>query len=1210
MKSPARAAALPGDPWIVTRARALVKLRPLVYLLGLVLGLSSAATGSHALFVATATVLLVPAAAALVARASRARRLRLTADGRIALLFAVGMLVAALNTGTNLLYALFALLAAQLLLSVVASSAVLRALFVRRRAPARVRAREPFSIEVSVRNGKLLGAYSLVVEEARPKWLDPKRAAAAFLPRVAGGETSKAAYEAAFLSRGEYVLEGLAVETRFPFGLVARRVELASAQEVLATPVVHPVRPHVLDARATADAPSRRPVSSAETQAAVRSLRDYRPGDHPRSIHWRASARRGALVVKELERSEPRRSLVILDAWLGARTLPPEERAVLLEDAVTLAASLVASLSARGESPGLATRAPEVAFHPPGRTDLAATAPLTTLAKLAPPDDPSLADLAKAARRAAAEGARVFVVTTRPEALAREALAGLDAHDARFLEVAEPGSLHRWLEVGSAPLSLEPAASSVPAGTLGPAGNLGVEASVAAETDAGRSFGRALWAQALFAGGALALASTNPATFTLASANPASLGLLLGVGAFAGLILGLMGKRISRRAELGLDVVAFLFVPIDIFLLQAEMASAFARALLVLQLAKLLGPRTRRDEGTIIVVALVHVAVAASSTVELDFLPAFLGYVVSAAYALALRELRGAPQAPPPAVARVTFGFRALQGALALATLALATAIFVAMPRIGARLLPMSRAPAERISGFSDTIQLDQSGRIRESQKLAFRASVVARGALPAVPLWRGRVLDTYLEGKAWTISPGNDRLARQLTGDGTASFDGSNDRLVRAAIVDIQLEPMRTRCIFAPGVVHRFEPKSATATAILFRDSLGTLTTQQDHLSEIGYRVTCSPELPMPGYGIRNSARDYNETMVGNCLALPAQVDRPKLADYARRAVAAAGVKRGASRLEIARALEDHLGKTFKYTLESKHEWGTERVSEFLFKTKEGHCEIFASALAVLLRAIDIPARVVNGYKGGEYHSWSDSYTVRERHAHSWVEALSSDGWIALDPTPAVNLEEENESGLLATFEDAREWLEIRWFKDVIAFDPGDQATVGKWIKNLIDPSLENVDSWRQAGHEALEHGGKRDLGVIGGVLAILLVLGTAGATVGPRALLLAMGALVARVLGRAGASRSGAGAARELELLVNALEARGVVRRRGETALELAERAEDVLGACARPVAEIVPFYYEARYGGRELTPGEIAAIARAVKSVRDAKLPAGVS
>src|SRR5262249_20229839 len=68
----------------------------------------------------------------------------------------------------------------------------------------------------------------------------------------------------------------------------------------------------------------------------------------------------------------------------------------------------------------------------------------------------------------------------------------------------------------------------------------------------------------------------------------------------------------------------------------------------------------------------------------------------------------------------------------------------------------------------------------------------------------------------------------------------------------------------------------------------------------------------------------------------------------------------------------------------------------------RRGHCEYFASALALMLRAVEIPSRLVTGYKGAEPLASSGYYEVQQRHAHAWVEALVDGQWIVLDPTPA----------------------------------------------------------------------------------------------------------------------------------------------------------------------------------------------------------------
>src|SRR5262249_54963867 len=91
------------------------------------------------------------------------------------------------------------------------------------------------------------------------------------------------------------------------------------------------------------------------------------------------------------------------------------------------------------------------------------------------------------------------------------------------------------------------------------------------------------------------------------------------------------------------------------------------------------------------------------------------------------------------------------------------------------------------------------------------------------------------------------------------------------------------------------------------------------------------------------------------------------------------------------ARALEGFLRDSgqFRYSLHMEQiDSDLDPVEDFLVKRKEGHCEYFASALALMLRAIDIPARVINGFKGGDWNELTQTMNVRQKHAHSWVEA------------------------------------------------------------------------------------------------------------------------------------------------------------------------------------------------------------------------------
>jgi hypothetical protein len=153
------------------------------------------------------------------------------------------------------------------------------------------------------------------------------------------------------------------------------------------------------------------------------------------------------------------------------------------------------------------------------------------------------------------------------------------------------------------------------------------------------------------------------------------------------------------------------------------------------------------------------------------------------------------------------------------------------------------------------------------------------------------------------------------------------------------------------------------------------------------------------------------------------------------------------------ARALENHFfdSSVYAYTLEqTRIDSSVDPVIDFLKNRKEGHCEYYASALALMLRSVGIPSRLVNGFKGGDWNSLGQVMYVREKHAHAWVEALVRSGpdeepyWITLDPTPGNERRESIRNvGLLGMIRQARDYLNYIWVFYVIGFDAERQYRV-----------------------------------------------------------------------------------------------------------------------------------------------------------------------
>jgi transglutaminase-like putative cysteine protease len=102
--------------------------------------------------------------------------------------------------------------------------------------------------------------------------------------------------------------------------------------------------------------------------------------------------------------------------------------------------------------------------------------------------------------------------------------------------------------------------------------------------------------------------------------------------------------------------------------------------------------------------------------------------------------------------------------------------------------------------------------------------------------------------------------------------------------------------------------------------------------------------------------------------------------------------------------AIEHYLMSNFTYTLQLPRTPPSDPLADFLFVRKQGHCEYFASSMAIMLRTLQIPSRVVNGFRTTEFNDLTSNYVIRASSAHSWVEAyFPGNGWVTFDPTPGA---------------------------------------------------------------------------------------------------------------------------------------------------------------------------------------------------------------
>jgi uncharacterized protein (DUF58 family) len=279
--------------------------------------------------------------------------LYLTVEGWV--LVAAMMLIglAALNTAAPLLYLMFSMLCSFFVLSALLANNTIRGLSLRRDCPCVWQAGDPMRVAIVLRNHKLFtSSFSLRLEDRLKGGI---LLGSSFCERIAPrGAEAVAPYLCTFHRRGDYAFESVTIATRFPFGLIERSISEPVAGRVL-------VLPQVIDVSRAME-PARGELGEYESHrrgqgSGLYGLREYTPDLPAKDIHWKVSARRGALMVREYESEERRRAVVVLDNRGGEAN---DDEA--FERRVVLAASAVKWLLDRGHEVQLRTASGVVGF--------------------------------------------------------------------------------------------------------------------------------------------------------------------------------------------------------------------------------------------------------------------------------------------------------------------------------------------------------------------------------------------------------------------------------------------------------------------------------------------------------------------------------------------------------------------------------------------------------------------------------------------------------------------------------------------------------------------------------------------------------------------------------------------------------------------------------------------------------------------------------
>ncbi len=293
------------------------------------------------------------------------RRLSFTREGKLIVVLSVGVGFAAINTGNNLLYLLLGWLLSFIIASGILSEMTLRALSVARRPPPRVFAGEPFLMEVLITNGKPKRAsYSIEVEDLQGGTAIDKRC---YFLKIPEAKSQRTSYRHTFVKRGLYTLTGYRLATKFPFALFRKSRDVEAKLDILVYPARVAVPRPPPRAATRGDAVADRLGRRGE----FFGLRERRPGDDRRDVHWKSSARSGRLLVREYEDELARRVVIgvdnalpqdVRDAITDAALTPAQDAQVsAVERGISIAASLAAAYLEVGWTVELVARGTHVA---------------------------------------------------------------------------------------------------------------------------------------------------------------------------------------------------------------------------------------------------------------------------------------------------------------------------------------------------------------------------------------------------------------------------------------------------------------------------------------------------------------------------------------------------------------------------------------------------------------------------------------------------------------------------------------------------------------------------------------------------------------------------------------------------------------------------------------------------------------------------------
>ncbi|MGH9432478.1 MAG: transglutaminase TgpA family protein [Terriglobia bacterium] len=629
---------------------------------------------------------------------------------------------------------------------------------------------------------------------------------------------------------------------------------------------------------------------------------------------------------------------------------------------------------------------------------------------------------------------------------------------------------------------------------------------------------------------------------------------------------GERGYVIESDAVNRIAIAYVLFYPVDLFLLangpsfMDRVLTATIHLVLFTTIIKIFSARRYRDYLYLALLSFLTMLASAILTVGTAYLVGLSLYVLlSISMFISFEIKQGIDHADhfPAGPYRTPRENRvAVENSLFGATLGLAFAIavftpalFFMIPRYHAAYLNDLGIQAQNVTGFTESVQLGDLGAVMKSNRVVMRVRVDGNPHRYEGIKWRG-VGFTSFNGRRWYDDDTSQTIV-QSVGDGRFLIppqEGQRKRPLRDLRYHILLSAISSDVIFAAATPLKISGRLRALTV----DQTNSLHNPQHGYSAFEYEAVSDIGLPA-AQRLREDSSPIPPELLRRETELPHI--NPAIGELARQITRA-----DSNNYDRALAIQDYLRSHYGYTLDPRGIEPSDPIGSFLFTARQGYCEYFASAMAIMLRTRGVPARIVNGFQTGSYNPVGGDFVVRARDAHSWVEVYFPDyGWMAFDPTPA---DPNAEEGALSTLSDYLDAFSLFWNEWVINYDFAHQVHLAQQIdEDSHDYRWRLEARWRQlkaqgtrwaagTGQGLMEHKGTTLVVVLALIIAFRLSQSSPDFDV-----------LRLAWLRRTG-DRTGRTNAKDATLVyqqfLKAMRKRGFLKSAGQTAWEFAETVE----------------------------------------------------